>query len=66
MGVSQIVLIRRRIIKKLNILISILNQIKINEFEVRPNKILNKFITKAKMVNKGEIKDLLSEQIAHF
>ena len=39
----------------LNILISILNQINTNEFEVRPNTMLNKFIKKAKMVSKGEI-----------
>lgn len=57
---------RRRMIKKLNILISNLNQIKINEFEVRPNRMLNKFIMKAKTVSKGEIKNSLPEQIVHF
>ena len=46
---------RSKIIINLNILISILNQINTNEFEVRPNTMLNKFIKKAKMVSKGEI-----------
>ena len=31
------------------------NQINTNEFEVKPNTILNKFIKKAKMVSRGEI-----------
>jgi len=46
---------RSKIIIKLNILISILNQIMINEFEVSLNKMLRVFIKKAKTVNKGEM-----------
>ncbi len=46
---------RSKIIIKLNILISILNQIKINEFEVNPKMMLNKFMRKDKVVNRGEI-----------
>lgn len=42
-------------IMKLNILISMLNQIRINEFEVNPKMMLNKFIKKAKVVSRGEI-----------
>ena len=58
---------RSKIIIKLNILISILNQIKTNEFEVTLNKMLRILIKNAKIVSRGEMLGYkLPGRVAHF